>query len=115
MMPNQLAIKTDLSLIVHSLEDQLDPPTSPGFRNLELPPVDHPLILPDGSHHPGEGGLHTERNPDLLSQHLRYGVTPSLIFVKSARGQIRHQSQTHSSIRSNSQIPLRLAQSSLTS
>ena len=75
-MPNQLAIKTDLSIVVHSLEDQLYPPTSPGLLHLELPLVDHLLILPHGSHHPRQGGFYTERNPDLLSQYLRHGVIP---------------------------------------
>ena len=64
---NQLAIKTDLSLVVHSLEDQLYPPVPPGLVNLELPPVDHLLSLRHGSHHPRQGGFYTERYPDLLS------------------------------------------------
>ena len=77
MSAEQLTIKTDLSLIIHSLEDQLYPPSSPGFSNLELPPVDHQMILPHGSHHTGQGRFYTERNPDLLSQYFRCGFTPS--------------------------------------
>ena len=71
MRADQLTIETDLSLVVDSLEYQLYPLTPPGLSQHELPPVDHPLVFPNGSHDSGQGRLHTERNPDFLPQGLR--------------------------------------------